>query len=136
MSLEGGCNCGAIRYRIDGEPMAVVACHCGNCRRQSGAAYSVNLVLPEAAMTVTGSLATAVDTDTDSGQPVRRQFCGDCGSPIRSLPDVMPGIAAVKAGTLDDAGRFPPRAHIWLQSALPWAAASIPEGVPRFDKTP
>lgn len=136
MSIEGGCNCGAIRYRIDAEPMAVAACHCANCRRQSGAAFSVNLLVPEAAMTVTGTLASYQDTDTDSGQPVQRQFCGACGSPIRSVIGSMPGMVAVKAGTLDNAGAYAPAVHVWLQSALPWAAASIPDGVPKFDKTP
>lgn len=133
-SFSGGCNCGAVRYRIDGKPFAVAACHCVNCRRQSGAAFSVNLVVRADAMQVEGELGTYVDSDTESGQPVERQFCAGCGSPIRSVPRASPNIVAVKAGTLDAPQAFAPAMHIWTSSALPWV--TIPSDLPRFDKGP
>lgn len=132
--LEGGCNCGAIRYVLSRAPLAVAACHCTNCRRQSGAAYSVNLVVREPDMAVTGQLTTWIDVDTQSGKPVERQFCGTCGSPIRSIVTSAPGIYAVKAGTLDAPQAHVPTLHVWLSSALPWAADMIPAGTPRFEK--
>lgn len=83
-TITGGCNCGAVRYTISAPPVAVVACHCTSCRMQSGAAYSVNLIVPAATMTLEGTPARWVDRDTESGVPLDREFCGTCGSPIRS----------------------------------------------------
>jgi len=132
--IEGGCNCGAVRYVLTAEPQVVAACHCSNCRRQSGAAFSVNLVVPLDAMEVTGELASYADHDTASGKTVHRQYCGSCGSPIRSLLDSAPEIAAVKAGTADEPGRFAPAVHVWTSSALPWV--HIPDNLPQFPRNP
>ncbi|MBN9478876.1 MAG: GFA family protein [Bordetella sp.] len=132
--LTGGCNCGAVRYVLSAPPLAVAACHCANCRKQSGAAYSVNLVVRASTLTVEGDLAAFSDTDTESGAPVERQFCRACGSPIRSLPAATPKIAAVKAGTLDDAGAYAPQVHIWTRSKLPWV--ELPAGAVQFEQGP
>ena len=132
--IEGGCNCSAVRYRLDGAPMAVAVCHCSNCRRQSGSAFSVNLVVRGDAMQISGDLTTWEDPDTESGQPVLRQFCATCGSPIRSLSAASPKVAIVKAGTLDDPGLFAPAIHVWTSSALPWV--EIPGGLPQFPRNP
>jgi len=133
-ALRGGCNCGAVRYEIAAKPLAVIACHCTSCRRQSGAAFSVNLVVRADVMSIEGDLASWLDPDTESGAPIERQFCATCGSPIRSVPTAAPKMIALKAGTLDAPERFAPVMHIWTRSALPWA--SIPEGLPRFEKGP
>ncbi len=132
--LRGGCNCGAVRYEISSKPLAVIACHCTSCRRQSGAAFSVNLVVLADAMSVEGELASWLDPDTESGAPIQRQFCAACGSPIRSVPTAAPKMIALKAGTLDAPEAFAPMMHIWTRSALPWS--SIPNGLPRFEKGP
>lgn len=132
-SASGGCNCGAVRYRLSAPPVAVVACHCSNCRKQSGAAYSVNLIEKVDALSIEGPLTTFVDADTDSGQPVRREFCGACGSPICSRAGEGP-VLALKAGTLDDPSPYAPALHIWTASKLDWVA--IPEGLPTFPGNP
>ena len=132
--IEGGCNCGAVRYHLDGAPMAVAVCHCTNCRRQSGSAFSVNLVVRDDAMRISGDLTTWEDPGTESGQPVLRQFCATCGSPIRSLSAAALKVAIVKAGTLDNPGLFAPAIHVWTSSALPWV--EIPAGLPQFPRNP
>ena len=132
--VQGGCNCGAIRYRLTGDPLAVAACHCANCRRQSGSAFSVNIIVRADAMDMTGKVTTWEDHDTESGQPVLRQFCATCGSPIRSLSAASPKVAIVKAGTADDPGLFPPAIHAWTSSALPWV--EIPANLPQFARNP
>jgi hypothetical protein len=129
-TLAGGCNCGRVRYTLSAPPLAVIACHCTSCRRQSGAAYSVNLVVRTSTMTVEGELARWIDDDTESGQPLAREFCGACGSPIRSAPSATPKMLAVKAGTLDAADAFAPAMHIWTASKLDWV--TIPEDMPQF----
>ncbi|MDX2335746.1 GFA family protein [Brevundimonas vesicularis] len=133
-ALSGGCNCGAVRYRLEGPPMVVAACHCTRCRKQSGAAFSVNLIVRASTMTVEGDLAQHLDADTQSGAPVSREFCAACGSPIRSVPQANPKLIAVKAGTLDEPGGFAPAMHIWTRSALPWV--EIPASLPQFPMGP
>lgn len=130
--FEGGCNCGAIRYKVAGAPIVVAICHCGNCRRQSGSAFSVNIVVRTDSLSLTGKLMTYEDTDTASKLPVSRQFCGGCGSPILSRSEATPKLAIVKAGTADDPHQFVPTIHVWTTSALPWV--DIPAGVTQFPR--
>lgn len=132
--IEGGCNCGAVRYQINGTPMAVAACHCTRCRRQSGSIYSVNLIVDPTAMSIDGALNSFEDTDTTSGSAVMREFCGACGSPIRSVLTANPGMVAVKAGTLDDPDTFAPALHVFTRSKIAWV--DIPAGVPQFEGNP
>ena len=132
--IEGGCNCGAIRYRIEGTPLVVAACHCTRCRRQSGSAYSINLLVSPSAMTIEGALAAFEDTDTTSGSPVRREFCSACGSPIRSVLGANPDMVAVKVGTLDDPTPFAPALHVYTRSKIAWV--EVPAGTPQFDTIP
>lgn len=133
-AIEGGCNCGAIRYALEAEPLAVAVCHCSRCRRQSGSAFSVNLVMKEADVAMKGVLATFDDPESESGLPVRREFCGTCGSPIRSIATAQPGIVIIKAGTLDEPAKVAPGLHVWTCSALPWF--DIPDAMPRFERNP
>lgn len=132
--LTGGCNCGKVRYTVAGRPYAVAACHCINCRKQSGAAFSVNLIVSAQAVTVVGELSAYSDPHSESGLPVVREFCGTCGSPIRSVPQSSPATVAIKAGTLDDPSPYEPQVHIWTCTALDWV--HIPADVARFEKGP
>lgn len=128
--VTGKCNCGAVTWQMAAEPLAVAACHCTNCRTQSGAAYSVNLVALTSNVSVDGPIKSYEDKATSSGKPVMRDFCTECGSPIRSVITANPAVVVLKAGTADEAGRFAPTIHVWTQSKLPWV--QIPEGVPSF----
>lgn len=134
MPLTGGCNCGNIRYELQSPPFIVAACHCVNCRKQSGAPYSVNLAMSAKAVTIHGDLTRYEDRGDESGQPVLRDFCGTCGSPIRSVPAATPKIVAIKAGTLDNPDPYPPTVHIWTCSSVAWA--QIPADAIRFEKGP
>lgn len=133
-NIEGGCNCGAVRYSVSSKPLMVAVCHCANCRRQSGSAFSVNIVVKSSLMEIRGDLATFEDADTQSGSPVLRQFCSRCGSPIRSLSAAQQAISIVKAGTTDDPSLFVPAMHVWTSSALPWIP--LPDDLPRFERNP
>ncbi|MDO5604813.1 MAG: GFA family protein [Paracoccus sp. (in: a-proteobacteria)] len=117
--VKGACLCSAVSYETDTESMMIVACHCSQCRKQSAAAFSVNVAVPMAALRMTGAPATFDDTG-HSGLPLRRHFCATCGSPVFSDADAMPGVALIKAGTLDDPSWAQPQMNIWCGSALPW----------------
>lgn len=130
---EGGCLCGAVRYKASWPPAALVTCHCRNCQKQSGSALSVVAVLPRDGLQVEGELTTFDDKGT-SGQTVHRRFCAKCGSPIISdTPRAeAQGIIFIKAGTLDDVSDFDPSAHYWVQSAQPWMV--FPDGDPQIER--
>ena len=117
---EGGCLCGAVRYRVVGEPLAVSICHCVNCQRNSGSAFSVNAIFPREALTMSGSPAVYEDRG-DTGEIVRRIFCGRCGTPLESQSVFSaPSHAVLKAGTFDDPSKFVPDSELYCISAMPW----------------
>ena len=121
MIKSGGCLCGHIRYTIKGEPILTVVCHCTHCQKQSGGVFSTNHGVPETAYEQSGQ--TKVFTDSgDSGQPVFRHFCGECGSPILSTVAAMPGVVLVKAGTLDDIAAAVPTLEVYTDHAAAWVA--------------
>ena len=131
--IAGGCLCGKIRYSAEAEPVLTAVCHCKNCQKQTGASFSVVVGVPSAALSVKGSLKTFDDTG-DSGKPVHRNFCPDCGSPITSIVEATPELTFIKAGTLDDASWLKPTVEVWCRSAQPWV--SLAGDRPKFARTP
>jgi hypothetical protein len=118
-NTTGGCLCGRIRYTVTGEPAFSSLCHCRNCQRYTGSAFETFIAFPAASVSVHGELKTYDDTG-DSGQPVHRRFCPNCGSGLIAEADVLPGVTIVLAGTLDDQAAFKPTMEIYCSSAQPW----------------
>lgn len=120
MGQTGRCLCGAVSYTIDGDAVATAVCHCSHCQRQSGSAFSVNLIVLDSQLTVEGDLRSYDETD-ESGDTVyvHRKFCGECGSPIVSEL-VQVGLSAVKVGTLDDRSEVKPGVEVWCVDRQPW----------------
>ncbi len=108
-------------------------CHCRNCQKQAGTAFSVVVAIPRSALKVDGTLKRYADKG-DSGLPVHRNFCPDCGSPITTDVTAMPDLVFVKAGTLDDASGLAPTMEIFCSSAQPWTSAA--NARTRFAKGP
>ena len=131
--MTGGCLCGQIRYCASADPVFVGVCHCRHCQKQTGTAFSVLVGIPKSAMSIQGPIKAFHDTG-DSGQTVERNFCPECGSPIFTDAAVMPGIAFIKAGTLDDTSSLDPKMHIYCDSKAQWTL--IAEGSQRFAKMP
>jgi hypothetical protein len=131
--VEGGCLCGAVRYHSDIDAVATAVCHCRNCQRQSGSAFSILVAVPAPSLKVEGAVSSFRDT-ADSGGDVERQFCGTCGSALISRVGSMPDLAWIKAGTLDDVSTLQPQMHIWCDSAQPWV--TLPDDLPRMAGNP
>lgn len=120
ISSSGGCLCGAIRYQVGAPMKNIIACHCANCRKASGAGASHNILLKTSDLAFTaGTPKRYVDT-ADSGNALYRFFCAECGSSIYSQRSTMPEMLVLKAGSLDDASGLSIGMHIWTDSALPW----------------
>lgn len=119
VEISGGCLCGRVRYSASAEPIFVGVCHCTDCQKFSGSAFGAVIAVPRAAVTVSGTLKTFTKNG-DSGQPISRQFCPECGSGILDEAALMPGVAMLNIGTLDDASWVKPAAQIYCDSAQPW----------------
>jgi hypothetical protein len=133
MARTGGCLCGQVTYELSGDLLATAVCHCDHCQRQSGAAFSVNLIVLESQMAVSGTLSTFEDRgENDDAVYVHRRFCGQCGSPILSALVEPAGVIAVKAGTLDDRSDVTPNVEAWCDHKQPWVALTgIPSSLAR-----
>jgi hypothetical protein len=131
--MIGGCLCGQVRYRATAEPAFVGVCHCKNCQKQAGTAFALVVGIPKSALSVQGKIKTFNDTG-DSGQPVLRNFCPECGSPITSDVTVMPELTFIKAGTLDDTSWLRPTMQVYCASAEPWV--ELGGEMQRFPKMP
>jgi hypothetical protein len=89
--MTGGCLCGQVRYSANADPAFVGVCHCKNCQKQTGTAFSILVGIPKPAMSIQGRVKAF--HNTGDGQPVERNFCPECGSPIFADVTVMPAAA-------------------------------------------
>ena len=119
--VEGGCQCGAVRYRITAPPLAVYNCHCRDCQRASGATHSMSMPIARERVEHLSGELTAFDKPADSGRTVRMLGCVRCGTKLWNEPLASPAMLVVKPGTLDDPSWAAPIGNIWTASRLPWA---------------
>jgi hypothetical protein len=125
---EGGCACGAVRYRLTSDPLFVHCCHCLNCQRQTGSAFAINIVIEADRVELLAGepQPVAVPRGTKT-QKIWR--CPACQIAVFSQY-TSPRVRYVRAGTLDDAAAVAPDVHIYTRSKLPWV--ELPESVPTF----
>ena len=131
MTIEGGCRCGEIRYRIDSAAMPpVYCCHCQVCQTWSGSAFSQQALIGEGQIVVTQGEVEIYENVTASGARSVQRLCGTCHTRLWNTNAARPGIAVVRAGTLDEAEHLSPRAHIWTKRKQPWIV--IADDVPQW----
>ena len=130
---EGRCACGAVRYRVRGQPTAGIVCHCKFCQRRLATAFAVVAYFEERNVEILqGELATWEHRSDESSRWLRVEFCKRCGTTITHTAELRPGWRAIAAGTFDDPDWFKIERHIWTGSARPWV--SIPSDVAGFPK--
>ncbi len=129
--FDGGCACGAVRYRMLSGPMFVHCCHCTDCQRQTGTAFVLNAMIEADRVELLAGDPRPSVMPTDSGKPHRVFRCGDCGTAVWSEYGGLNQLRFVRVGTLDEPAALPPDVHIYTRSKLPWVA--LPEGVPAFE---
>ncbi len=133
MSFSGGCLCGAVRYEVSAEPAIAGHCHCDDCRRTSGTGHGSHLGVPEDAFGVSGEVSF-FDKPADSGNVVSRGFCPTCGSAVYSRNTGMPGMAFIRASSLDDPTVFRPQLVVYTKRAAPWDVMDA--SLPAFEDMP
>jgi hypothetical protein len=139
--IEGGCRCGAVRYRIKADKLPnAYACHCRDCQTWSGSAFSLQCIVPEGALEVTGE-PHLYERTIEDGNGARTSFqrgCTTCITRVYNTNSRRPGIAMIRAGTLDRSDELAIVAHIWAKRKLkdidiPQGVPSWPEGAPPAD---
>lgn len=128
--LEGGCQCGAVRYRLTGTPMMTALCHCSLCRRANAAPAVAWAMFSDAHVDFTASPPTIYE----SSPGCRRGFCPRCGTQINFTADFIPGLMDITIGSLDDPDRMPPAFHYWESRRLSWLHLS--DDLPRYPELP
>ena len=127
MNPEGGCSCGAIRYRLTRDPLIVHACHCRDCQRITGGAFVINLWIEQKHVEASGARPKSFVRPGGSGKEHAVYFCDTCGTFVWSdYRIVSTPCLFVRAGTLDDPSGIVPDIHIFTRSKLPWVR--LPEG--------
>jgi hypothetical protein len=127
---EGGCACGAVRYRLTSDPLFVHCCHCLNCQRQTGSAFVVNLLIEADRVEVLSGEPQPVDAPRDDGSRQRIFRCPGCQVAVFSEYG-RPEVLFVRGGTLDDPTGIRPDVHIYTRSKVGWV--TLPESVPAFE---
>jgi hypothetical protein len=132
-TLEGGCGCGAVRYRLNDEPMYVNNCYCRRCRRQTGTASAVNAYIETDRLEhLSGNLREDQFTTGSGGTQIVVR-CAKCATPVWShYPRLGRKTAGIRVGTLDNPSAVRPDAAIYVADKPEWAA--LPDGVPQFEE--
>lgn len=126
MTREGGCLCGAVRFKAEGEPLNVRICHCRNCQKAMGSPFFARALFPQSALTVEG------ETSRYPTSPrLERVFCPKCGT--RLFAWRVDGTAAgVALAGFDDRNAFQPTEHIWLSAKMDWVR--IDDGLKQYSE--
>jgi hypothetical protein len=130
--MTGKCLCGQVHYSGEAEPIVMLACHCKDCQRHLGTAFSTLVGVPREAVSIEGNLKTYTAPGGTSGEPMNRHFCPNCGSPIIIEKEGSPRIL-ILAGTLDDTSFVKPSMNIFCESAQSWVPlSSDTQNFPRY----
>jgi hypothetical protein len=132
-NFEGGCLCGAVRYASNAAPVAGAHCYCVDCRKASGTGHGSHVILSADALCIEGEVRY-YDAPADSGNIVSRGFCPACGSAIVSTNSAMPGMAFIRASSLDDPEVFKPAIAVFIARAPSWDP--VDSGLPSFEGMP
>jgi hypothetical protein len=127
--LEGGCDCGRVRYRMEAPPLFMHCCHCRWCQRESGASFALNAMIEADQVTELGAPPEQVRTPSASGAGQLIARCPRCRVAVWShYAGAGPLIKFVRVGTLDRPDHLPPDIHIFTASKQPWVV--LPPGTP------
>jgi hypothetical protein len=131
MDLNGGCQCGAVRYRVTGAPQRSALCHCIDCRKSAGAPMVGWAAFAEADFAIVQGAAT---THNSSGASMR-SFCPACGTGLYFRnAEMLPGIVDIQIATLDNPDAIPPTEQIQLAERIGWMETA--HALPSFARWP
>lgn len=132
LSLEGGCTCGQVRYRLLAEPLVVHCCHCRWCQRETGSAFALNAMIESDRVADLGTTPDLVHTPSLSGHGQQIARCPTCAVAVWShYAGAGPLTRFIRVGTLDEPDQLAPDVHIFTASKQPWMV--LPTGTPSYE---
>jgi len=131
--LQGGCDCGHIRYQMERAPLVVHCCHCRWCQRETGSAFALNAAIEASEVTLLRGSPEQVDTPSNSGKGQFISRCPHCKLALWSnYSGAGNSLHFVRVGTLDEPDHLPPDVHIFTASKQPWVI--LPPQTPAFSE--
>jgi len=135
MQIEGGCLCGAVRYKADIDPKRVVLCYCTDCQTLGGGAFRAHVLTPRASFEILSGTVKLYCKTADSGRRRALAFCPECGTSLYGMPDAdEEGDVSLRVGTIDQRAELTPAIRVWYQSAPPWMDSI--DALPAIDRQP
>ena len=131
--IVGGCQCGAVRYEINADPIFAGHCQCTDCRKATGAGHITVAAFPEGAVKFAGK-SKSYGSKSDTGANVTRDFCSECGGRTSSRASSMPGLIMVTAGSMDDPSLVSPGMALYNKRHVAWDYLN--SAIPTFDGMP
>jgi hypothetical protein len=133
MLIEGGCLCGAVRFRSTAGPIITRTCWCRLCQYLGAGSATVSACFPREEVTIEG-LTADYPSVSDGGNTMHRRFCPTCGTPLFSEAESRPHLIFIRVGALDDPSFTTPAASIWTAQAPVWAC--IDPAIPNIEGQP
>ena len=131
---EGGCSCGAVRYRVTKAPTRISVCHCKFCQRRTGSAFGLNVYFRKEDFELRrGSLKNYEHRSDETNRWLNMEFCPACGSTVTWTLEVQPEWRGVAGGSFDDTSWLTIERHAWTRSRQHWLP--LPTDVPVFEKS-
>ena len=132
--ITGGCHCGACRYTLALAALpGAYACHCLTCQTWSGSAFSEQVLIAEGAISIDGPITEYI-FQSPSGSQSHQRMCGVCHVRLYNTNTMRPGLAVIRAGSLDRSDELDVPLHIWVKRKQPWV--SLPPGVASYAEGP
>ncbi len=133
LPLDGGCTCGAVRYRMTSKPMFVHCCHCRWCQRETGASFALNALIEADRVSLLKGEVEVIDTPSNSGKGQKIARCPKCHITFWSnYAGAGDAVRFVRVGTLDEPDQLPPDIHIFTSSKQPWVV--LPPKMPAVEE--
>jgi len=126
----GHCLCGGIRFQYTGPIGPLALCHCSQCRRVHGSAFSASAPVQKVRFQWTGDESLIREFESRPGK--YRAFCSECGSALYSRVDAIPGILRLRVGLINEPLGKEPAAHVFVGSKSDWF--EISDATPQYQK--
>jgi hypothetical protein len=131
---EGGCVCGAVRYRVKNAPFRTGVCHCKFCQRRTGSAFGVGVYFrKDDFQLIQGELKAYEHRSDESGRWLRMEFCPNCGTTVTWTLELFPDGRGVAGGSFDDPRWIQIERHAWLRSKQHWVP--VPPDIEKHEKS-
>ena len=125
---DGGCRCGALRFRVTAPPLLTMACHCTGCQRMTGAPYALSAAIATAGFAIIQGEPVIGGLRAAGGH----NFCPHCMSWVFTRPAALDFFVNIRPTMLDDPSDFAPFLETYTSEKLAWVTTSAPHSFAKF----